>query len=79
MADKQKRLSIEEEELLAFEVKQYPCLFDKVDKGYKEKDCVANAWKEVDDELEFTKNGAFLLFICILYVYSFCFYLLIRT
>ena len=60
MADKQTRLSIDKEELLTFEVKKYPCLFDKANKGYKEKDCVANAWKEIDKELSFTKNGMFL-------------------
>ena len=59
MADKQKRLSIEEEEILAIGVKKYPCLFDKTDRGYKEKDCVINAWEEVAKELEFTENGLF--------------------
>ena len=57
MAEKQRKLSLEQEEILAFRVKEYPCLFDKTDKGYKEKDCVANAWKEVADSLEFTENG----------------------
>ena len=46
MAEKQRKLSLEQEEVLAFRVKEYPCLFDKTDKGYKEKDCMANAWKE---------------------------------
>ena len=32
MADKQRKLTIEEEEILAFEVKKYPCLFDKTEK-----------------------------------------------
>ena len=57
MSEKQRKLSLEQEEVLAFRVKEYPCLFDKTDKGYKEKDCVANAWKEVADSLEFTENG----------------------
>jgi len=57
MADKHSKLSIQQEEILAFKVKEYPCLFDKTNKGYKEKDCVANAWKEVTDSLEFIENG----------------------
>ena len=57
MAEKQRKLSLEREEVFAFRVKEYPCLFDKTDKGCKEKDCVANAWKEVAGSLEFTENG----------------------
>ena len=57
MAEKQRKLSLEQEEVLASRIKEYPCLFDKTDKGYKEKDCVANAWKEVADSMEFTENG----------------------
>ena len=59
MADR-KKLSFQEEEKLSFQVKKFPCLFDKSDKGYKEKDCVANAWKAVaDDCLEFMNDGEF--------------------
>lgn len=36
-------LSLSEEELLAEKVKCFPCLFDKADKAYKEKDSVRNA------------------------------------
>ena len=60
MVDKQKKLSIEEEEILAVNVKNYPCLFDKTDKGYKEKDCIANAWEKIADSLEFIENGEYL-------------------
>ena len=66
MAEKQRKLSLEQEEVLAFRVKEYPCLFDKTDKGYKEKDCVANAWKEVADSLEFTENGENFNFDCMI-------------
>lgn len=59
MADKKKKLSIDQEEKLAFQVKRFPCLFDKTDKGYKEKDCVANCWNEVADSLDFIENGKF--------------------
>jgi len=41
------KLTLEQEEILSFQVKKYPCLFDKSDKGYKEKDCVGNAWEAV--------------------------------
>ena len=36
MADRRK-LSPGNEEKLSFQVKKFPCLFDKTDKGYKEK------------------------------------------
>ena len=36
---------IEEDEVLAVEVRKYPCLYDKSEKGYKERDRVRNAWK----------------------------------
>ena len=35
-----------EEETLAELVRQYPCQFDKEDKGYNEKNRKKNAWKE---------------------------------
>ncbi|XP_057302855.1 uncharacterized protein LOC130637019 [Hydractinia symbiolongicarpus] len=57
MSEKIKKLSFEEEEKLAFRVEDYPCLFDKTDRGYKEKDCVKNAWEEVANSLEFLENG----------------------
>ena len=40
-----------EEETLAELVRQYPCLYDKSDKGYKEKDRKKNAWKEIEDQV----------------------------
>jgi len=61
MADKMIKLSLDKEEKLAFEVKKYPCLFDKTDKGYKERDCIANAWKEVADSLEFLESGKYIM------------------
>ena len=59
MADKSRKLSSEEKEILAVQVKKYPCLFDKTDKGYKEKDCVANAWEAVASSVEFIENGRY--------------------
>ena len=59
MAEKIRRqaLSIQENELLSVEVRKYPCLYDKSKKEYRDKIVVANAWKEVADQLPFTNNG----------------------
>lgn len=54
---KSTRLTIEEEEKLAHHVKMYPCLFDKTDKGFKERDCTANSWQQVASALEFVDDG----------------------
>ena len=43
MADK-KILSLQEDELLSEEVRSFPCVYDKSQKEYKEKDVVPNAW-----------------------------------
>ena len=50
-------LLLHQEELLAEKVKQYPCLFDKSKKAYKERDVVKNAWEAVASSLEFVENG----------------------
>ena len=42
---------LQRDERLAIEVKKYECLYDKSVPGYKEKDKVANAWREVDKAL----------------------------
>jgi len=57
MSEKIRRqaLSIQENELLSETVRKYQCLYDKSKK--KDKIVVANAWKEVADQLEFTSNG----------------------
>ena len=39
---------ISEDEQLSIEIRKYPCIFDKSNVGYKEKDRVENAWKEID-------------------------------
>ena len=51
------KLTLRQEETLSEEVKLYPCLFDKADKGYKERDCVENAWQEVAQKLSFLETG----------------------
>ena len=50
-------LSIQEEERLSQKVKEYPALFDKQAKGYKQKDIVNNAQRKVAEALDFTENG----------------------
>ena len=50
-------LTLQEEEILCEKRKQYPVLFDKQLKGYREKDVVTNAWNAVAKEIEFIGNG----------------------
>ena len=52
-------LSLTNEELLAENIRKYPCLYDKSDKGYKERDLFANAWEKVVGELDFLEEVAF--------------------
>lgn len=48
--------SLTEDEKLAEEVRKYSCLYDKADKGYKERDRVKNAWKEVELSLGYEEG-----------------------
>ena len=50
-------ISLNGEEILAETLKQYPVLYHKQCKGYKEKDAVGNAWATVANQLEFVENG----------------------
>ena len=52
---------IREDKQLFLEIRKYPCLFDKSNAGYKEKDGVENAWKEFDNSLE-TEEGITLCY-----------------
>ena len=38
---------IREDKQLSIKIRNYPCLFDISNAGYKEKDRVKNAWKEI--------------------------------
>ena len=38
---------IQDDERLAEELQKYPCLYDKGNKGYKERDREENAWRTV--------------------------------
>ena len=40
---------IREDEQLSIKIRKYPCLFDVSNAGYREKDRVKNAWKEISD------------------------------
>ena len=61
MSDK-KKLSLEEKEPLAEAACPYPCLYDKSNKEYKDKNVCENAWERVIDILEFIENGKFVFF-----------------
>ena len=52
-------LTLQEQGILCEKVKQYPVLFDKQLKGYREKDVVTNTWNAVAKEIEIRR---FLLF-----------------
>ena len=50
-------LSITEEEQLSEKVKEFPLLYSKIAKGYKEKDAVNNAWRSVAETLDFAEDS----------------------
>ena len=50
-------LSIEDNERLSEVVRQFPCLYDKSKKEYKDKNVVENAWKNVAQNLDFIPDG----------------------
>ena len=52
-------LNLQEQGKLCEKAKQYPVLFDKQLKGYREKDTVTNTWNAVAKEIEIEM---FLLF-----------------
>ena len=63
MADKSRNCISIEQEILAENVKNFPCIFDKANQAYKQKDVVINAWNEVAKSLEFVESGKLLNFI----------------
>ena len=48
--------NLKEEERLAEEIQKLPCLYDKGNEGYKEKDRKKNAWCEVEKALSFEED-----------------------
>ena len=55
------KLSIVQEENLCELVCQYPIVFDKSHKGYKEKNAEENAWEEITSALDFFIDWQVLL------------------
>ena len=53
---KTNKSDVQEDENLATEVSKYPCLYDKTDKGYKERDRKQNAWAKIEEELGYEKG-----------------------
>ena len=60
-------LTLQEEEILSEKVKQFPVLYDKTVKGYKEKDVVKNAWDKVAESLDFVENSKNILYTYLLF------------
>ena len=48
--------TIKDDEHLAEEVRKYTCLYDKTDKGYKEKERVTEAWKAIEETLGYEEG-----------------------
>ena len=48
--------NLKEEERLTEEIRKFPCLYDKSNEGYKEKDREKNAWREVENPLGFEEG-----------------------
>ena len=46
-----KMATVKSDEKLAFEVRKFPCLYDKSLSSYKENQPKKNAWKEIDQAL----------------------------
>ena len=63
---------VREDEQLSIEIRKYACLLDKSNAGYKAKDRIENAWKEIDNSLGIEES------ITLFYDY-FNFYFMIMT
>ena len=46
-------------------MREFPCLYEKSKKEYKDKNVVENAWKQVAEKLEFLSDGKKNFFISI--------------
>ena len=53
---KTNKCNIREDESLAHEVQKYRCLYDKTNKGYKERDRKSNAWREIEEHLGYEEG-----------------------
>ena len=70
---KANKCNLEEDEILAEEMRKYPCLYDKADKGCKERDRKANAWKSVEEALGYEKGIFKTCALCYCYILMFYF------
>ena len=50
-------LSLEENKQFSKDVREFPCLYDKSKKEYKDKNVKENAWKQVAEKLKFLSDG----------------------
>lgn len=55
-----KMWNLNHDESLMTEVQKFPCLYDKSDRGFKEKDRILNAWREIDTALQLEEGKLFV-------------------
>ena len=55
-------LALKDEEILAKQVHKDPCLYNRKNESYDERDVVRNAWEKVAEHLTFLENGTHDLF-----------------
>ena len=55
---------------LVVEVPKYPCLFDKSDKGFKERDRKLNTWTKIEEDLGYDE-GIYLYLYLLMSNYKF--------
>ena len=66
-----------EDELVAERVRGYPCLYDKIYRGHKEKNITESAWKKVAQELDFIdddKHSGFFLYLVLFLLFMSVFF-----
>ena len=51
-----KSLSIEDQEIIMEQIRNYPCLYNKSKMSYKERDVNRNAWSKVVKKFDFKQN-----------------------
>ena len=61
---------IQEDEQLAEVIHQYPCLYDKSDAGYKEKDRKINAWRAVEEALGYEEGINILIYNLLFIIFT---------
>ena len=54
-----KKTSLKAEEALASPVEKYPCLYNKADPGYKEKDRRQNSWVKIENTLGLERDKTY--------------------